>query len=259
MWQTKRRIPYGALGQGAEIPNPSEAPPAGIDPYQQQQEHIIYLQQLLDRQSSEVLALREDMANLSMLIGKDERVPEQFHAGVVAYPDRYPFPMVLDVELLTQAQGRYGISNEIVQATLKVDVDNPVFLTEVSFDLYKTTDYEQNEGLVGIYLPLGFVNSDGLFDQALGFVYQGRDFRWRIQTDSDDRIWQTGWRASAQLNFQAGMGYKLPLEYELRRNDALIIQAQPIAAALPEEDAQEYALTANLHIYKMILKQEREG
>ncbi len=252
----RHRNAYPTTGALAGAGVPGTTPPAGNN---DEYERIVSMQHMIDRQSSEILSLREEIDNLMMLFGKDERVPEQFHAGVVAYPDRYPFPMVLDIELLTQGRDRYGVTNEIVQALIKVDVDNPTFLTEISFDLYKTTDFEQNTGLVGVYLPLGFTNSDGLFDPALGFVYQGRDFRWRVQTDSDDRLWQTGWRASAQLNFQEGMGYKLPLEYELRRNDSLIIQAQPIAAPLPEQEAQEYALTANLHIYKMLLKQEREG
>jgi hypothetical protein len=49
-------------------------------------------------------------------------------------------------------------------------------------------------------------------------------------------------------------GYKFPTEYEMRRNDSLIIEAEPIGPL--EDPVQDYELNVYLHIYKMLLKDE---
>lgn len=226
----------------------------------QQNDVINTLQQLINKQSTQLLSMQDEVSQMSQWMERQTDFPEQFKAGVVAYPDRYPFPMVLDLELLTNEQARYGLTNDMVQALIKVDVDNPTFLREISFDLYKT-DHDPNAGVLGAFLPLAATNWNGLLETTAGvtFVYQGRDFFWRVQTSSDDRIWQTGWRSSAMLDFLLGGGYRLPLEYELRRNDSIIIQAVPVAPPNPDPMLeQEYSLTVHLHVYKMLLKQERE-
>lgn len=234
----------GMQGGHGGLPSISQRPP--VNPVEQ-------LQQALGALSNKVLQLEQALSMYQDAQQEQSQLfPEQFHAGVVAYPDRYPFPMVLDSELFASDGTRYGVTNDIVRSLLQVDVDNPTFITHVSFDLYKT-DNEENTGLIGIFLPLSFTNGNGLFDPTAAFEYQGRDFRWRFQTSSDDRIWQTGWRSSVECDGVLRRGYKLPVEYELRRNDTLIIEAQPIAPA-PAPTGPEWSLSVHLHVYKMLKK-----
>lgn len=201
-----------------------------------------------DNIASRLINLEKTLEQIVSMESRQEDYPEQFHAGVVAYPDKYPFPMVLNVELLTGGGLRYGLTDEIVRALIKVDVDNPTFLQRISFDLYKT-DAAANTGLIGIFLPLSGQDID-LFDPAGTLGYEGRDFQWRVRTSSDDRVWQTGWRSSAMLDGDDRKGYILTTEYELRRNDSLILEAQPIGPV--PDPAQEYVLNSYLHIYKML-------
>lgn len=210
-------------------------------------------------QSSKLLELEDQ---LKLLMETTEaglvKFPSQFKEGIVEYPDRYAFPMVLNVALRTHDGVNFGRTNDTVRANVQVDVDNPTVLTRISFDLFKP-DVEDNDGVIGAYLPLSCQNWNGLLQVADGagafpanaFVYQGRDFRWRIQTSSDDRIWQTGWRSSAMLDGLFRGGYDLPVEYQLRRNDTLIFEAEPIGPV--SDPAQEWELNVYLHIYKMLL------
>lgn len=190
---------------------------------------------------------------IAEVLEKKLQFPEQFSPGVVAYPDRYPFPMVLSEEVRTADGSAFGISNAIARALVNVDVDNPTFLHSVSFSLYKTAQGEATIGLLNTYLPLSSMGHPFVRLDDAGAVlidrYIGRDFRWRIKTTSDDRLWQVGYHSSAMCDKPEG--YQLPVVYELRRNDVLSIEAEPIAAVVDED---EWALFVNLHIYKMLLK-----
>lgn len=231
--------------------------------------------------AQDVLALRDEINRISQMYSQrvieletalklmkdrldkgDVEFPAQFHSGVVLYPDRYPFPMDFSMQMVTPTGSQpYGLTNEMVSATIKLDVDNPTFLTAIGFDLYKT-DAEENTGPIGVYLPLSAQNWNGLLQLTDGagnvtYEYQGRDFRWRIQTAADDRIWQTGWRSSAQADSAFRQAYKLPLEYEMQRSDTIHIEAEPIAP--PADPAQEYNLTVHLSVYKMLALNDRVG
>lgn len=200
--------------------------------------------------SHALAAVTENQAQLISILRTTSMFPEQFRAGVLKYPDRYPFPMVLQARLLAQESGLFGITNAVCRGSIQVDVDNPTFLQAVSFSLYKPVLIGPpitNTGLVGVYLPLSG-QKIAQFDPAL--TYQGRDFQWRVQTASDDRIWQTGWRPSDQANGDERKGYVLYNEYELRRNDTLIVEAQPIGA--PPDPTQAWELEVYLHVYKMV-------
>ena len=212
---------------------------------------FLHLQEKVRSQENMAEKLLNLEATLSEILSSQktkDAFPEQFRAGVVAYGDKFPFPMVISQELYTQDGTSFGLTNDIARALVKIDVDNPSFLVHVSADLYKK-DVPANTGLIGAFLPLS-ARRVAQYDPALG--YQGRDFWWRVQASSDDRVWQTEWRSSAQLDDDLGRGYLLPAEYEVRRNDTITIEAQPVGP-IPLV-AQEYNLTFHLHIYKMLQK-----
>jgi len=220
-------------------------------------QEMIYASQ--GAQSSKLLELEDQLKILLDTTQKGLiKFPTQFREGIVDYPDRYAFPMVLNVPLRTHDGVNFGRTNDTVRANIQVDVDNPTVLSRISFDLFKP-DVLDNTGIIGAYLPLSCQNWNGLLQNADGagpfpagaYVYQGRDFRWRIQTSSDDRIWQTGWRSSAMLDGVFRGGYNLPVEYQLRRNDTLIFEAEPIGPV--SDPAQEWELNVYLHLYKMLL------
>lgn len=176
--------------------------------------------------------------------------PTQFRHGLMRYPDLYPFPMVLQVELRTAGDTGFGLTNALAFARVQLDIDHPTILEAVSADLWKPEGVDQ-AGLLGTYLPLSSQRSPLAYDYNLaGTGYQGRDFQWRVRTSADNRVWQTGWRSSAQLDGDHRRGYILNTEYEFRRNDTLIIEAQPIGPVA--DPAQEHTLNFYLHTYKML-------
>ena len=204
-----------------------------------------YFQQISQR----LAQTEQQLALLQQTIQRQAQFPEQFAAGVIRYPDRYPFPMVFNQELLVADGTAYGITNAIARTLINVDVDNPTFLSHISFSLQKTTD-AGGLAITGAWMPLSCTRQP-IIDTALANFYIGRDFRWRIQTSSDDRLWQTGWHSSDMCDGDDRQGYRLPITYELRRNDVLTIEAQPIGAVVANDVWQ---LFVNLHVYKMLLK-----
>lgn len=194
---------------------------------------------------------QRQMAELISLVKTASQYPSQWRAGIIDWPDRYAFPMVLTEELRTFDAATYGTTNTVARAQFQIDVSNPTYLTAVSFNLFRP-DVNQNPGLVGSWLPLGSTRQPFVAAAALG-DYTGRDFRWRVQTSSNDIVWQTGWRTSDQCNGDERRGYILPVEYELRRNDTLLVEVQPIGPA--PNPAETFTLEVALHCYKMLLRE----
>jgi hypothetical protein len=159
--------------------------------------------------------------------------------------------MVLTQELTTfDAQG-YGNTNNVARCQFQMDVSNPTYLVAISFNLFRP-DVAGNAGLIGAWLPLGSTRQP--FVAAGAFAdYTGRDFRWRVTTSSNDLMWQTGWRSSDQCNGDERKGYVLPVEYELRRNDTLQVEVQPIGPV--PAPAEFFTLEAALHCYKMLQRE----
>lgn len=197
---------------------------------------------------SGMAAVAEKLGELISLQQTASQFPDQFRAGVVKYPDRTPFSMVLTQQLRTSDDGYYGLTDAKVRTSFNIDVTNPTFLDYISFNLYHpNTATNIAAGVpIGIYLPLSGFRQPGSLAN-----YPGRDFRWQLQTASNDMMFQTGYRSSDQANGDGRVGYKLPSEYELRQNDVVLIEAEPIG---PDPDpAAEWVLEACLHVYKMIL------
>ncbi len=229
-------------GGGGYGPPPYSSPymsgppaPAGADPN--------LMNQLANTQ--------QQMAQLISLVKTGFQFPSQWKAGVVDWPNRYVFPMVLTQELTTfDAQG-YGNTNNVARCQFQMDVSNPTYLVAISFNLFRP-NVAGNAGFIGSWLPLGSTRQP--FVAAGAFAdYTGRDFRWRVTTSSNDLMWQTGWRSSDQCNGDERKGYVLPVEYELRRNDTLQVEVQPIGAVPAPE--QFFTLEAVLHCYKMLQRE----
>lgn len=194
---------------------------------------------------------QEQMAELISLNKTASQFPSQFHAGVIDYPDRYPFPFVLTNELLTSEGASYGTNNARVRSSFSMDVSNPTYITSIGFNLFRVSVDGNPDATTGFYLPLSGFRSP-LID-TVNQQYLGRDFRWTIFTSSNDIMWQTGFRSSDQANADDRLGYKLPIEFQVRRNDVLIVEAEPIAP--PPQETVVYHLEAVLHCYKMLLRQ----
>jgi hypothetical protein len=233
------------LGNGPQ-PQPAAAPAFNAQAIVQQ------LEQIKQTYGGKLMELDQKIAQMTEQLrrGVNVEFPEQHILGQIAYPDRYPFDMVLSSELRTADGSRFGATNAVCQTIIKVDVDNPTIMKMVTFNLFKP-DIELNNEPIGIFLPL----SGTRITQWNGaLIYPGRDFNWRIRTSSDDRQWQTGWRGSDILDGDHRNGYVIPTEYELRRNDSLIIEAQPIG---PVQEDQQWTLNVSLHIYKMLQRRDQ--
>lgn len=194
---------------------------------------------------------QRQLAELISLTKTASQYPSQWRAGIIEWPDRYPFPMVLTQELLTDTQASYGTTNVTCRANMLMDVTNPTYITAISFNLWRPV-VDGNNGLQGVWLPLGGTRQPFVAAGALG-DYTGRDFQWRVQTASNDILWQTGWRTSDQCNGDERKGYILPAEYEVRRNDVVSVEVQPIGAV--PDPAETFRLEVVLHVYKMLLRQ----
>lgn len=222
----------GAPPQGP--PPPPQAPPGGSP---------------MDQLLQALARTQQQMAELISLQKTAMQWPDQFRAGVIKYPDREPFPFVDSQELLDSDSNSYGITNNQCFASFSIDVSNPVFLMYVSFALYKP-NVQGNTGRIGTWLPLGGTRDP--FPTAAN-AYIGRDFQWRMESSSNDLLYQDGWRTSDSANGDDRKGYKLPVQFELRRNDTVQIKVEPIGPV--NDPAQEYKLFAQLHYYKMLLMQ----
>lgn len=224
-----------------QAPMPMQAPPApapmpmGADP------------QLL----KSLAETQQQMAELLALVKTASQYPAQWRAGLIEWPDRYAYPMVLTQELLASDGTTYGTTNTLCRATLTMDVSNPTYLKAISFNLWRPI-VNNAPGLLGTYLPLGSTRQPFVAAAALG-DYTGRDFRWQISTASDNMMWQTGWRTSDQCNSDDRGGYILPVEFELRRNDVVTIEVEPIGAV--PDPAETFHLEVALHVYKMMVMQ----
>ena len=188
----------------------------------------------------------QQMAELISLVKTGYQFPAQWKAGIIQWPNRWAFPMVLTEELLVFNGTSYGTTNDVARASFQIDVSNPTYVTHISFNLFQP-DVNGNTGRIGMWLPLGATRDP--FPAAAN-PYIGRDFRWRVFTSSNDIMWQTGWRTSDQCNGDGREGYKLPIEFQLRRNDTLNVEVQPIGPV--PDPARTYTLEVALHCYKML-------
>jgi len=199
---------------------------------------------------SEIVKTQRQLAELVSLNKTASNFPSQFHAGIIDFPNRYPFPMVLTRELTTSEGESFGTSNAEVRGSFSLDVSNPTYITSIGFNLFRITVDGQSDATCGFFLPLSGFRAP-LIDPAAQ-QYTGRDFYWTVFTSSNDIMWQTGQRSSDQANGDQRRGYILPIEYQARRNDVLIVAAQPIAPPQPDV---VYRLEAVLHCYKMLQRE----
>ena len=225
-------------------PAPYGSPPYGGAP--QQQYGVTPPVDLM----SELVKTQSKLAELVSLNKTASNFPSQFHAGVIDWPNRYPFPMVLTQELVTSEGESYGTNNAEARTSFSLDVSNPTYITSIGFNLWRVSVDGQQGATTGWFLPLSGFRAP-LIDVA-NQQYTGRDFYWSIFTSSNDIMWQTGRRSSDQANADDRRGYKLPIEYQARRNDVLIVVAQPLAP--PVEDVV-YRLEAVIHCYKMLQRE----
>jgi hypothetical protein len=191
----------------------------------------------------------EQIEQRAVLLEKISHFPEQFRAGVIAYPDRKPFTMTLRDELKEDTGNVFGTTSNTSRGAFNVDVDNPTFLTKISFNGYWTASGASPARTLNVDIPFRCEPQRNVASSTSNAL----SFRWRVRSASDDRIWQASgpngggaWRNSADLD-ENGC-YILPLEYELERNDTILIEAQPLAANASGEVCK---LFCNLHIYKM--------
>lgn len=202
--------------------------------------------------------LERRLAELQSLMKTRSQYPNQFTPGVIKYPDRVPFPETLTVEMQTSSNGFYGTTNEMVRGSINIDVENPTFITSISYNLYRPNT-ENNDAnaptqAIGVFLPLSAFRQPFIdVTAATNDNYIGRDFRWRIKNSSNSRLWQDGWKSSDQCNSDDRKGYVLPIVYEAVRNDVLIFEAEPIAPPYNAEEPQDFVLEVVLHIYKMVM------
>ncbi len=238
--------PYGGGGYG---PPPFTSPymsgppqPMGPPP-----------QPMGDPQLSKQLAeTQQQMAQLISLVKTGFQYPSQWKAGVIDWPNRYPMPMVFTQEMTANDGTGYGTTNGVVRCSIQIDISNPTYLTAISFNLYRP-DVAGNSGLIGVWLPLGGTRQPFVAVGALN-DYTGRDFRWSAKANSNDLLWQTGMRTSDQCNGDDRRGYILPVEQELRRNDTISLEAEPIGPIVGNP-AQTFVLEAVLHCYKMLQRE----
>lgn len=164
--------------------------------------------------------------------------PYLLHAGGQLYPHRKPFNSTIRLELLESSNNNatFGTTNQgEAQAAFQTDAANPSFLQFITFGMYRTA----GAAPLNTYLPLGGVDAAG---------NTGLDFIWKAVSTSDERKWQTDWRDSIDLMGDSRRGYVLPVEYEMWRDDKIIITAAPLGNT-PADTT--YRLFCTLHFYKM--------
>lgn len=175
--------------------------------------------------------------------------------GAQAYPDLTPYPMTYSVRLRDGVNDfSAGTSQAIVRGSVTTDPTNPTFLAAVSFGLYRTENADGATLPTNVWLPTSISDNDGVHSTSA--VFYGRSFEWRFKYAGTSRVAQdgTGWRASSQCPVSSPYGYCLPVQYELKLNDSVVVEARPLGEGTVGEN---FVLIAYLHYYKMILEAGR--
>jgi hypothetical protein len=198
--------------------------------------------------------LYEQEQERNSILSKISHFPEQFRAGIVAYPDRKPFPMTLRDTLQGDSRAPFALTTASARCSFNVDVDQPTFLSAISFAGVWTA--HTTPAFVGLYFPFKLPREQYF---PAGGITPAKSFRFRIQTASDDRHWQAAgpnagaaWRDSADLDDKGF--YYFPIEYEFNRNDVILVEVEPFAA---NAEGQTSQLFSTLHVYKMVNAQAR--
>ena len=230
---------YGGYGM-RQAPMTRSNGYAASTPSRQVQQEMQYRQ---EKHQLEMEALKLDILTKQRKL-RGEEFPEQFRAGVIKYTDRFPFPMLYRQEALDNNGNFYASSLNEFRATFNVDVEEPTYLWGIDFAL-KFTAGNAGGTLNNCYLPLNASKGDQVFVQA-NSIYPGLDFDFEVETSADDQMWQHGLRPSSIC--KSDYGYRLPIEYELNKNEVVTVKVTPLREIAQGEVARLYVI---LHCYKM--------
>jgi hypothetical protein len=210
----------------------------------------------LNEQRDEINKLKTENKELLVSLktgGTTTKFPRQFKAGIIKYPGCFPFPMSLEIEMEGKTKSPFGQSIEESNGSLKFDIDDPTFLTNITASLKKTHGLieELPDPGIGFFRPLAMdcCNPTSPVEGQPATDYFC-DHEWKAYLDAKQWVFTYHWMPSTLFQTDNKLGFRLPIQYEVKKNDTLHMVAKPLRQVAKEGDG--YELKYQVHCYKML-------